>query len=189
MILTLELAVPPYIHTPEGLTYPYAPSMAFMGTINHNNGASYVRDGGHETISSTASKAPNILHSYAPPFIPGQPVNEYGFAEVAGHSTQYCGVPIPIQITMPPPMYYYPSPPTDPGYKIPYSKTLEESASGYYGADIKTIKTNTHNTHTADEEKTAVEEMAKEESPLGSKVLDNGIYAGANQEEPLKKKM
>src|ERR1044072_3149637 len=122
--------MPPYVHTPEGLTYPYAPSMAFMGTINHNNGASYVRDVGHETISTTVSKAPNILHSYAPPFVPGQPVNEYGFSEIAGHSTQYCGVPIPIQITMPPPMYLYPSPPTDPGYKMPHSKTLEESANG-----------------------------------------------------------
>src|SRR4051812_21828936 len=137
MILILEFTMPPYIHTPEGLAYPYAPSIAFMGAINHNNGASYFRDGGHETTSATA---PNILHSYAPPYVPGQPINEYGFADVAGHSTQYCGVPIPIQITMPPPMYFYPSPPIDPGYKVPYSKTLEDSASGYE-ADIEI---NTH---------------------------------------------
>jgi hypothetical protein len=158
------------IHTSEGLAYPYA----FMGTISHNNGTSYVRDGGHETTSTTASKAPlapNILHSYIPPYAPGQPVNEYGFAEVAGHSAQYCGVPIPIQITMPPPMYFYPSPPMDPGYIMPY---LQTSTSGYE-ADIE-IKTRT------DEEKTAVGEIAKEEGPSGSKVLDNEVYVGVVQE-------
>jgi hypothetical protein len=174
-LITLELTMP-YIHTPEGLAYPYAPSMTFMGTINHNNGASYVRDGGHETTTSKAPLAPNILHSYVPPYVTGQPINEYGFSEVVGHSAQYCGVPIPIQITMQPPMYFYPSPSMDP-YKTQYLQTLEDSSSGYE-ADIEI------NTHT-DEEKTAVGEIAKEGGPSSSKALDNKVYADVAQ-EPLK---
>ncbi|EXX70420.1 Rim4p [Rhizophagus irregularis DAOM 197198w] len=171
-----EFTMPPYIHTPEGLAYPYASSMTFMGTINHNNGAS----SGHEPKNTTTSKAPlapNILHSYIPPYVPGQPINEYGFSEVVGHSTQYCGVPIPIQITMPPPMYFYPSPPMDPGYKTPYLQTLEDYASGYEAV----IEINTH----TDEKKTAVGEITKEEGSSSSKVLDNKVYADVAQ-EPLK---
>ncbi|RIA85788.1 hypothetical protein C1645_741312 [Glomus cerebriforme] len=150
--------IPAYSGSPrEGLTYPYAPSMTFMGAINHNNGTSYTRDGpGHETTSSTTvSKAPlasNILHSYVPPYVSGQPVNEYG------HSAQYCGIPIPIQITMQPPMYFYPSPPIDPGYTISHLQTLEEPTSGYE-ADTEI--------HT--QEKAAIGEIAKEEGPSSSK--------------------
>ncbi|GBB92389.1 hypothetical protein RclHR1_00200022 [Rhizophagus clarus] len=172
-----EFTMPSYIRTPEGLTYPYAPSMTFMGTINHNNGTSYVRNDGHETKGTTTSKAPlasNVLHSYVPPYVPGQPINDYGFSEVVGHSAQYCGVPIPIQITMPPQMYFYSSPPIDPGYKASYLQTLEDSSSGYE-ADTEI------NTHT-DEEKTAVGEIAKEEDPSSSKVLDNKVYDNAAQE-------
>ncbi|CAG8663534.1 6010_t:CDS:10, partial [Funneliformis mosseae] len=154
--------IPPYAGNPHGLTYPYA---TFMGTINHKNGSSYA-DYGYE---------PNILHSYAPPYVPGQPISEYGLVEIATQSAQYCGVPLPIQITMPP-MYYYPQS-MDPGYALTYSERLqtfeEESVSGYE-AD------NEISTHVTDEEKTAVEETAEEE---GSKVFDNVLYDDVAQEQ------
>ena len=114
-IIFLKFTIPPYIHTPEGLAYPYAPPIAFMET-------SYTQDCGREPTNAFASNMPfppNILHSYIPPpYVPG-------LGEVAGQSIQYCG-PIPIQISMPSPLYFYPSPPVDPGYNtITYSERCQ----------------------------------------------------------------
>ncbi|CAI2178498.1 20253_t:CDS:10 [Funneliformis geosporum] len=153
--------IPAYAGSLQGLPYPYA---TFMGTINHKNGSSYSQDYSYE---------PNILHSYAPPYVPGQPISEYGLVEVASQSAQYCGVPIPIQITMPH-MYFYPQS-MDPGYALTYSErlqTLEEESTSGYEAD------NEISTHVTDEEKTALGETAEE----GSKVFDNALYDDVAQE-------